>query len=200
MILFNLLPYRDILRQRKRQEFFGAVLLATLLAALLAVPTNLILEYFLEQANLKNQVLKAELAVFDKKIVEVADFELEISSLESRRKAVENLQSERNLPVQILSDLAQAVPEGAYLTAMSQESERIRLVGVAQSNQRVSDLLKNLDSKGGSIGQPELIEITSMGSESNTNDQLGTVQFTMYVKQKSRIGFSSYGATRPSRN
>lgn len=198
MILFNLLPYREALRLRRRQDFFAKMLLVGLFAVLLALPTNFLLEYFLDQENIKNQVLKNEIAVLDKKIVEVADFEVEIAALESRRKAVENLQSERNLPVQILSELTRLMPDGAYLTSMSQDSGRIRLVGIAQSNQRVSDLLKNFETKGEWIGQPELIEITAVGTDTNSNNQPATVQFTMHVKQKPKSGSGASDSARAS--
>jgi type IV pilus assembly protein PilN len=199
MIAFNLLPYREALRLRKRQEFLATVLMAGLLGLFLAVPTNMVLEYFLEQEKLKTQLLKQEIAALDKKIVEVADFEIEISSLESRRRAVENLQSERNMPVNILADLTRLMPDGAYLTSMGQEKDRIKLVGIAQSNQRVSDLLKNFETKGEWIASPDLIEISALGQESNSNNQPSTVQFTMYVKQKNKPGDAGLAPPVPNR-
>ncbi len=199
MITFNLLPYREGLRLRKRQEFLVSVVIAGLFGLILAVPSNMVLEYVLEQENLKNRLLKDEIGLLEKKIGEVADFEVEISALESRRKAVENLQSERNLPVQILADLTRLIPEGVYLTSMSQESKRFVLSGVAQSNQRVSDLLKSLETKGQWIGSPELVEISAVGTESNSNNQPSTVQFTMYIKLKQQSGSSTDSAQGANR-
>lgn len=186
MILFNLLPYREALRLKQRQDFFASILLAALIGGLIAVPSNLFLNYLLKEENAKSQLLKQEIAELDKKIGEVADFELEISALESRRKSVENLQSERNLPVQVLSELTRLLPEGAYLTSMTQEGAKLRLVGIAQSNQRVSELLKNFETKGEWVGLPELVEIVALGNDSNSSNQPTTVQFTMLVKNKSK--------------
>ncbi|MDP1086156.1 PilN domain-containing protein, partial [Klebsiella pneumoniae] len=77
-------------------------------------------------------------------ITEVNTLKKDIDDLLQRQQAVEGLQNQRNRPVQLLEELVRQVPDGIYLTSLKQEGERYTVSGVAQSNERVSDLLRNL--------------------------------------------------------
>jgi len=86
----------------------------------------------------------------------------EIDSLKARQQAVEDLQSDRNLPVHLLDELVKQVPEGVYLQSLAQDNLRVSMTGLAQSNERVSELLRNIGNNSAWLSKPELVEIKSV--------------------------------------
>uniref|UniRef100_UPI002FE0EC4F PilN domain-containing protein n=1 Tax=Noviherbaspirillum sp. TaxID=1926288 RepID=UPI002FE0EC4F len=111
--------------------------------------------------NQRNDYIKAENAKLDAEIKEIATLKQEIEALKARQQAVEDLQSDRNQPVHLLDELVKYVPEGIYLRALKQENQRVVLNGYAQSNERVSELLRNLGNNSSWLERPDLIEIRS---------------------------------------
>ncbi|MCZ7153876.1 PilN domain-containing protein, partial [Salmonella enterica] len=83
----------------------------------------------------------------------------EITALRARQKAVEDLQSDRNLPVHMLNELVAQLPDGVYLSSIKQEGLVVTMQGTAQSNERVSEMLRNLSEGTPWISKPELAEI-----------------------------------------
>ena len=92
----------------------------------------------------KNQMLQSEIKRFDEQIKDIAGLESEIAALRARQKAVEDLQADRNLPVHLLTEVVKQLPDGVYISSLKQEGQSVTLVGTAQSNERVSELLRNL--------------------------------------------------------
>jgi type IV pilus assembly protein PilN len=109
----------------------------------------------------RNEFIKAENIRLDKQIKEIATLKQEIEALKARQQAVEDLQSDRNQPVYLMDELVKQVPEGIYLRAFKQENQRVVLNGYAQSNERVSELLRNLGTNSPWLERPDLIEIRS---------------------------------------
>ncbi len=184
MILLNLLPHREEARKRRRQDFFSSLALAVLLGLAVAVLGHWTLQYMHDEQVAKNETLKSEITLLDKQIVEVANLEAEIAGLEARKKAVEDLQADRNIPVHLVSELARLMPDGAYLTMVKQDAAKISLTGVAQSNQRISEFLRNLSTGSQWLEEPELIEIVASTTNVTAREQRPTATFTMVVKQK----------------
>jgi type IV pilus assembly protein PilN len=113
--------------------------------------------------NERNNFIKAENAKLDTQIKEIATLRQEIESLKARQQAVEDLQSDRNQPVYLMDELVKQTPEGVYLRAFKQEGQRVVINGYAQSNERVSELLRNLGNHSPWMERPDLIEIRSTG-------------------------------------
>lgn len=161
MILINLLPHREAARKRRKDLFNVGLGLSALAAGLLA---GLVFLWFQAQISAqqdKNQLLQTEIKKFDAQIKDIAGLESEITALRARQQAVEDLQSDRNLPVHLLTELARQLPEGVYISSMRQEGQKVALQGVAQSNERVSELLRNLGNSSPWFSQPELVEIVA---------------------------------------
>lgn len=161
MILINLLPHREAARKRRKDLFNVGLGLSALTAGLLA---GLVFLWFQAQISAqqdKNQLLQTEIKKFDAQIKDIAGLESEITALRARQQAVEDLQSDRNLPVHLLTELARQLPEGVYISSMRQEEQKVALQGVAQSNERVSELLRNLGNSSPWFSQPELVEIVA---------------------------------------
>lgn len=113
-----------------------------------------------DQQN-KNMFLQQEIKVLEGQIKEIASIEDEIAALRVRQKAVEDLQSDRNLPVHLLSEMVKQLPDGVYITTLKQTGQTITMQGMAQSNERVSELLRNLAGNTPWLAKPELAEITA---------------------------------------
>lgn len=131
-----------------------------------------------DQQN-RNAFLQAEIKVLEGQIKEIASIEDEIASLRARQKAVEDLQSDRNLPVHLLTELVRQLPDGVYITAIKQSGQTISMQGTAQSNERVSELLRNLSSNTPWLAKPELVEITASSVVLSPRDQRRVSSFNL---------------------
>jgi type IV pilus assembly protein PilN len=92
---------------------------------------------------------------------------------------VEDLQSDRNLPVHLLTELVRQLPDGVYITAIKQSGQTISMQGTAQSNERVSELLRNLSSNTPWLAKPELVEITASSVVLSPRDQRRVSSFNL---------------------
>jgi type IV pilus assembly protein PilN len=181
MIQINLLPHRERRRATRRIEFYVMAALAFSAAVVVVFIGSVWINSSIDSQNSRNNFIKGENAKLDEQIKEIADLKQEIDSLNARQQAVEDLQSDRNLPVHLLDELVKQVPEGIYLMSVKQNVMKVTLVGIAQSNDRVSELLRNLSNNSAWLEGPELAEIksTTVGT-----DKHRAYQFTMSVNLK----------------
>lgn len=181
MILINLLPHREAAR-KKRQDVFNISLGASaLVGGLLAGIVFLWLQGQISSQEGLNTMLTQEIRKLDNQIKDIAALEAEIAALRARQQAVENLQADRNMPVQLLTELTRQFPEGVYITNMRQDNQLITLQGTAQSNERVSELLRNLAYNSPWFSKPELIEIVA-ANVTFGKDQRRVANFTVRVR------------------
>lgn len=182
MILINLLPHREAAR-KKRLDIFNLSLGASALAGVvIAGVIYLWLQGQISAQQDQNMILQKEIRVLEGQIKEIAGLEGEIAALRARQQAVEDLQSDRNLPVHLLSELVKQLPDGVYITNMRQENQLVSLQGIAQSNERVSELLRSLANNTPWFTKPELIEIVASNVTLGTRDQRRVSNFTIRVR------------------
>jgi len=182
VILINLLPHREIARRRRKDNFNVGLGLSALTGGLLA---GLVFLWFQTQISAqqdKNQILQTEIKKFDTQIKDIAGLEAEIAALRARQEAVEDLQSDRNLPVHLLTELVKQLPEGVYVNSMRQDGQNVLLQGVAQSNERVSELLRNLGNNSPWFSRPELVEIVAGNVTLAPRDIRRVANFNIRVK------------------
>lgn len=182
VILINLLPHREAARKLRRDVFNVSLGVSALVGGLLA---GLIFLWFQAQISAqqgKNRLLQTEIQRFDNQIKDIAGLEAEIAALRARQQAVEDLQADRNLPVHLLTELVRQLPDGVYIASMRQENQSVTLQGVAQSNERVSELLRNLGSNTPWFSKPELIEIVAGSVALTPRDQRRVANFTIRVR------------------
>ncbi|MEO7242467.1 MAG: PilN domain-containing protein [Variovorax sp.] len=184
MILINLLPHREEARKRRREGFYVSLGAAALVGAFIAGGVYLWFQAQISNQRDKNNFLKTEIAKLDVEIKQISTLQAEISALRARRQAVEDLQGDRNLSVHLVNELVKEVPSGSYLVGMKQDKEIVTLQGVAQSNERVSELLRNLGEKSPWLVKPELVEITAGTVTVGPRDQRRVSNFTMKVGVK----------------
>ncbi len=182
MILINLLPHREAARKRRVELFNVSLGLAFLVGGLLAGAIFLWYQTQITGQKEMNQVLQSEITKFDAQIKDIAGLEAEIAALKARQQAVEDLQADRNLPVHLLTQLVQQLPDGVYIVNMRQENQSVTLQGVAQSNERVSELLRNLGNNTPWFTKPELVEIIAGTMALTPREQRRVANFTIRVR------------------
>lgn len=158
-IAINLLPHRALKRAQRRRDFFVLAGLTAGAAFLLVVLIGGVIQGYVVAQQSKNAYIKTKNGELDKQIAEVASLRQEIEALRARQTAVEDLQSDRNQPVHLLDELVKQTPEGIYLRSIKQDGQKVALTGFAQSNERVSELLRNLANNSSWLEKPNLIEI-----------------------------------------
>ncbi len=181
MILINLLPHREAARKRRRDTFYVTLGSAALIGGVLAGAVYLWYQAQISTQQGKNTFLQSENKRLDVQIKDIATLQAEIASLRARQQAVENLQSDRNLPVHLLNELVKQLPDGVYIASMRQDNQNVTLQGVAQSNERVSELLRNLANNSPWLTRPELVEIVASNVALTQRDQRRVANFTMRV-------------------
>lgn len=182
MILINLLPHREAAR-KKRQDVFNVSLgISAIAGAALAALVFLWYQAQISAQQAKNQILTTEIKRFDAQIKDIAGLETEIAALRARQQAVEDLQADRNLPVHLLTELVRQLPDGVYISNMRQDSQNVTLQGVAQSNERVSELLRNLGNNTPWFSRPELVEIVAGTVTLSPREQRRVANFTIRVR------------------
>ena len=184
MILINLLPHREAARKRRRETFYATLGAAALLGGLIAGAAYVWYQSQISGQQSKNAFLQAEITKLEAEIKEISTLQSEITALKARQQAVENLQGDRNLPVHLLNELVRQLPDGVYLASMKQEDRTVTLQGMAQSNERVSELLRNLGTNSPWLVKPELVEITAGTVALSPRDQRRVANFTMRIGLK----------------
>lgn len=179
MILINLLPHREAARKRRRETFQATMLASALVGLLIAGAIYWWFQMMIEGQQAKNTFLQGEIKVLEGQIKEIASIEEEIAALRARQKAVEDLQSDRNLPVHLLSELVAQLPDGVYITTLKQTNQSVVMQGMAQSNERVSEMLRNLSNNTPWLSKPELVEIVASSVALTQRDQRRVSAFNL---------------------
>lgn len=159
MIKINLLPHREEKRKQRKAAFLRMLALSAVMGATMVVAAGGIIAAQIANQTQRNDFIKAENTKLDGQIKEIKTLKEEIEALKARQQAVEDLQSDRNQPVYLMDELARQVPEGIYLRSFKEENQRVVLMGHAQSNERVSELLRNIGNNSPWLERPDLIEI-----------------------------------------
>jgi type IV pilus assembly protein PilN len=161
VIRINLLPHREEKRKAQRQQFFALSGLIAVLAVLIVIMVHGVIAGYIGQQESKNEFLKKEIAALDKDIDEIKRLKEQTNALLSRKGVIESLQGSRAETVQLFNELARQVPAGIYLKSLKQAGNRINISGVAQSNARVSTLMRNLEASP-LLERPDLVEIKAI--------------------------------------
>ena len=166
MILINLLPHREEKRRLRKQAFFVGLGLSAVAGAVLIALGYMVQQQMISSQTERNEFLHAEIVKLEDQIKDVSSLKAEIESLKARQRSVEDLQTDRNMPVYLLNELVRQTPEGMYLTSIKQDGQAVSISGVAQTNERVSEFLRNTAYKSEWLERPELQEIKARAQQS----------------------------------
>lgn len=178
MIRINLLPHREEKRKARRQQFYGLLGLISILALLIVFLVYTIIAGYISVQEEKNNFLKKEIAVLDKQIDQIKRLKEQTQALLARKQVIESLQRDRAEAVRLLGELVKQMPEGVYVRSVKQNGALVSLVGYAQSNARVSTLMRNIEASLW-LEKPVLIEIKAV-----TVDKRRLNEFSMTVSLK----------------
>ena len=185
MILINLLPHREARRQQRKQAFFAGIGMAVLAGAAIVGAWYVIVSGQISTQEEHNQFLANEIKRLDTQIADVATLKTEIEALKARQKAVEDLQADRNMPVYLLNELVTQTPEGVFLTTVHQNGQQVQITGLAQTNERISEFLRNTASNSPWLEKPQLVEIRAQTMQvAGSKDQRRMFAFIMGVTLK----------------
>lgn len=157
MIRINLLPHREEAKKARREQFFVLGGLVAVLSALIVFAVYTLIDNSIGNQISNNSFLKKEIAVLDKQLDQIKRLKEQTQALLSRKQVIENLQRDRGETVYLLSELVKQVPEGIYLKTLKQDGLNVNISGFAQSNARVSALMRNLEASPW-LENPRLIE------------------------------------------
>jgi len=179
MIAINLLPHREAARKKRREQFAVQLGMAALVGLALAGLIFLLVQGRIDAQQQRNQLLQTEIQTLDGQIKEIATLKQELDGLKARQASVENLQADRNLSVHLFNEVVAQLPDGVYLRSLKQQDSNINIEGVAQSQERVSELLRNLGARSEWLSQPQLVEITATTANVGQRGQRRVYNFSM---------------------
>jgi len=162
VILINLLPHREERRKQRKRAFFVGLGVAAGCGLLIAGLWYGALQQMTQAQQARNNFLRDEITKLEGQIKDIATLRAEIDSLKARQGAVEDLQLNRNVPVHLLDELVRLTPEGIYLAGIKQTDSTVLVNGVAQTNERVSEFLRNAQSNSPWLDRMELVEIKAV--------------------------------------
>jgi type IV pilus assembly protein PilN len=182
MIRVNLLPHREEARKRRQQQFGVLAGISLAIALLVAGAVWIFLDQQVTQQQANVAYMKGEIAKLDKQIEEIRKIREETASLLAKKQVVEGLQSNRSEPVQLLDQLLRQLPEGVYLKAIKQAGPKVNISGYAQSNARVSTLMRNLGASP-YLENPELVEIKAVSSPDKSGNRINEFNMNISIKR-----------------
>ena len=184
MILINLLPHREEKRAARKRSFFVALGVAAVVGAVAVGIWYSLLQQLTSLQQARNAFLKGEITKLEAQIKDIANLRNEIEALKARQRAVEDLQTNRNIPVYLLDELVKQTPEGIYLTSIKQNGGLVTVAGIAQTNERVSEFLRNTQYNSKWLERPELVEIKAVSMTTSNKEQRRLFDFSMRVTMK----------------
>ncbi|MGO4281608.1 type IV pilus assembly protein PilN [Cupriavidus sp. OV038] len=200
----NLLPYHEARKAARRKKVYSLLGGAAAAGAVIVLIGGFYIDSQIEAVTARNAVLQQANTQMDGQIREVNTLKKDIEALLDRQRAIESLQAERNLPVQLLEELVRQVPEGVYLTSLKQTGDSFVMAGVAQSNERVSELLRNIDQVTW-LDRAELVESKAVTMTNNLREQRRLFDFSMRFSYRApevpgdkKKGAASDAAAKPA--
>jgi type IV pilus assembly protein PilN len=184
VILINLLPHREEKRQRRKIAFFAGLGVAAAAGLAVVGVWYLVVQQMTSSQQERNDFLTAEIRKLEVQIKDIATLRAEIESLKARQKAVEDLQIDRNVPVHLLNELVKQTPEGIYFRTIKQDGQILTVSGIAQTQERISELLRNTAYSSEWLVRPELVESKAAAAQGANKEQRQLFEFAMRLGVK----------------
>jgi len=186
MIRLNLLPHREQKRQARKRQFVSLSISIAILALAIIALVHVILSARIENQQSRTLLLKTEIAKLDAQIKEIDKLREQTQALLARKQVVETLQTNRTDAVHLLDQIVRQLPDGIYLRGVKQVDTKVTLTGYAQSNARVSTLMRNIESSPW-LQKPELVEIRSVTLPNSAGQRVNEFTLNMQIKRVAPI-------------
>jgi type IV pilus assembly protein PilN len=176
----NLLPWRDELREQRRNQFYMSLGAAALGAGLVVLATNMTFNSIIGHQNDRNRMLQTEIDALNIRIEEILSLEDQKDRLLARMEIIEQLQRSRPGIVHVFEELVTTLPDGVFLNSVKQNGSRLELVGAAESNTRVSALMRNIDGSEW-LTKPDL-EVVEVKDNTRGSDGQRASEFKVFAQ------------------
>ena len=198
MTKINLLPWREDLRKKKQKDFINAGVLVALIGILSVVLAHSYIEQLKIYQNQRNQLLQNEITLLDKKIVEIKDIEAKKKQLQTKIKLIEQLQESRHQAVHLLDEISKIMPEGVFLTKLTQSGHELTFEGKSESNAQISALMRAIEASLW-LQKPTLLVIKL--PDKTSNNKIGTESlsdFNLHALQGKQKNITATGTVNES--
>jgi len=181
MTTINLLPWRDALRKERQQQFVVALGISVAVMVVIIAGVHLNYEGRIDDQGSRNNFLQSQIDRVERQIVEINALEKEKQSLLSRMNVIQELQQGRSQMVHVFDQMVRIIPEGVYMKKLTQKGTKFEITGMAQSNARVSSLMRNLDASDW-FTDPKLEEIVSNKNKTGTRESRFKLNVSLAVQ------------------
>ncbi len=193
MTRINLLPWREELRKQRQRRFLGTLVFALLASVAVMLGWRLMVASQIDHQKQRNNYLRAEIAKVDVLLKEIAELDKVKARILARMRVIQDLQARRPEAVHLMDELVTSMPDGVYLFTINQAGSNVSLGGRAQSNARVSALMRNTEASAW-LANPQLQVVENPGSDKDAT--LST--FRLVVKQKRDKNSGEQGEQQPA--
>ncbi len=177
MANINLLPWREAYRQERKKEFIAIAVAVLVVALLCSYAWSGWMSARIDNQESRNRLLRSEIAVLNREVAEVLELQRRREEVLERTEAIQSLQGDRSDIVRIFDEFVRVVPDGVFFTSLERRSRRLTLQGFAESNNRVSTLMRQLDGSE-MFSEPNLTRVvadSTMGEQGNRFNLLVTI-------------------------
>ena len=198
-IRINLLPHREQKRLARQRQFYTLMISLAILGLAVIALVHGILAAKIESQESRNRVLKTEIAKLDEQIKEIDRLRDQIQAVLARKQVVETLQGNRSEAVHLLDQLVRQLPDGIYIRSVKQVGAKVTMVGYAQSNARVSTLMRNIEASPW-LSNPELgqIKLVSLPGVKDANQKVNEFTLAFMIKRAPAVEVEAKGvASKP---
>lgn len=181
----NLLPWRMELRKRRNKEFGVLAFVVAALAAGVVAGVDWHFQQRIDFQTSRNAFLETQIASLDKKIEQIQELDREKERLLARMRIIQQLQSSRPEIVRVMNAIVATLPDGVFYTGIKQKGLAFNVIGIAQSNARVSSLMRRLESSA-MFESPNLVEISATKNATVGGSEVKLNQFNLNVTQSQK--------------
>lgn len=191
MARINLLSWREQLREERKKQFLSILALIVIVAGLLVFLGDRTINGKIDHQNARNEFLRKEIRLLDGRIKEIEQLQARRSQLLERMKIIQDLQGNRPIIVRVFDEMVRTLPDGVYFTSVDMKGSVIGIKGGAESNSRVSNLMRQMDASDwlaspnltavkavtqGALDQANVFEMSVRQTEPGTNAAEGEQQ------------------------
>ena len=141
----NLLPWREAQRQRHKKQYISSLVLISIIVFAIFWLLSEVIEQQIRNQNSRNNYLTQQIDVLDRQIEQIKDIREKKGEIAQRMSLIEQLQVSKNVSPIVFDELARIVPAGVSFEKMSRTGNEIEIIGISESNNRLSSFMRNLE-------------------------------------------------------
>lgn len=182
MPTINLRPWREEARAKRQKEFIAILAAVAVAACGLFFLWNSQVAGMITEQNARNSYIKTSMVALDKKTKEIAELKTRREQLLARMKVIQDLQGTRPVIVRVFDEMVNTLPDGLYYTALDRKGSNVAIKGMAESNNRISALMRNLEGSEW-FANPNLKDVKAAKAGGQSAFDMAVAQVTPVSEQ-----------------